>query len=57
VLLWVMELAILHNYQIILQSIFMIKKYELKNISKFVINILSWAECHFNNSYVLKDFA
>jgi hypothetical protein len=27
------------TYQIILQSIFMTKKYELKNISTFVINI------------------
>jgi hypothetical protein len=34
-------------YQIILQSIFMTKKYELKNISTFVINNLSSAESHF----------
>jgi hypothetical protein len=30
------------TYQIILQSIFMTKKYELKNTSTFVTNILSW---------------
>ncbi len=31
-------------YKIILQSLFMTKKYELKNISIFV---MSWAESHF----------
>jgi hypothetical protein len=41
VLPWVVELAVF-TYQIVLQSIFMTKKYELKNTSTFVTNILSW---------------
>jgi hypothetical protein len=35
------------TYQMILQSIFMTKKYKLKNISKIIFNIYSWAACHF----------
>jgi hypothetical protein len=35
------------DFTFIIQHIFMTKKYELKNISKFVINIWSSAECHF----------